>query len=111
MTRHITRKDINQLKKIGYTVCTVPYCSAQHLLTGLERFGYNAGIYGWNWSAYQIHDAIIVTGYRNFPTCGEDLPNLAEHEAAAAEILRGFATPYHEKAEKLRELRENLFLK
>jgi hypothetical protein len=104
----LTRKDINVLRSIGYTVYNVPYCEAQHLLTGLERFGYNAGIYGWNWSAYKVYDAIIVTGYRNFP-CGKEVPNLAEHEATAAEILRGFATPYHEKMKELDELRTKLF--
>lgn len=110
MTRHITRKDINLLREMGYTIYNVPYVDAQNLLTNVERFGYNAGIYGWNWSAYKIHDCVIVTGYRNFPH-GEEVPNLAEHEAAAAEILRGFATPWGEKAEKLNELRTKLFAK
>lgn len=110
MTKHLTRKDINLLRELGFTVYNVPnHHEAQNLLVGCDSFGYNAGVYGWNWSAYKIHDSIIVTGYRNLPPCGEHIPNLAEHEAAAAEILLRCSTPRSEKTEKLNELRTKLF--
>lgn len=59
----LTRKDINK----KYTkVFRVGYCDLQHLLREFKNVGYNDGIYGWNWNAYEIdNDTCIVTGYRN----------------------------------------------
>lgn len=32
------------------------------------KIGYNAGVYGWNWSAYQVdRDTVYIQGYRSFP--------------------------------------------
>lgn len=36
----------------------------------IKKIGYNAGVYGWNWSAYIYEnnlDIIFIEGYRQFP--------------------------------------------
>ena len=42
-----------------------------------KKIGYNVGVYGWNWSAYSLHDydgheVIILIAYRN--TVGLPIP-------------------------------------
>lgn len=59
----LTRKDVNRM----YTkVLRVGYGDLQYLLREFKKIGYNSGLYGWNWDAYEIdNDTCIVTGYRN----------------------------------------------
>ncbi len=58
----LTRKDI-----IGKAV--ILPLTVDTFAEGYREIGYNAGIYGWNWSAYQKDgDATwYIQGYRNFP--------------------------------------------
>lgn len=64
----ITRKDLQRYKK----VFCLGYCELQQIFNGLYKTGYNAGVYGWNYNAYQFGANVITTGYR--PT-GERLPD------------------------------------
>lgn len=63
MAIEMTRKQLrNMFKRVFY----VGYCDLQYLLSAEMKIGYNAGVYGWNWSAYAINwDTAINTGYRN----------------------------------------------
>ena len=58
-----TRKDIYSG---AARVVRVGYCGAQNLLRGVDAFASNAGMYGWNWSAYNVGGGVVIcTGYRN----------------------------------------------
>ena len=56
-----------------YSHCVTGYCCEQNI-TGkskydLVKLGYNAGVYGWNWTAYADNetDTMYVSYYRNVP--------------------------------------------
>lgn len=55
------------LESSSADVIRIGYCDAQHLLHYCTPVAYNAGVYGWNFDAYQIGNTIIATGYRNLP--------------------------------------------
>jgi hypothetical protein len=61
-----TKVTTKQLKNNFSTVLSVGYCDAQNLFKNLKPFGYNCGVYGWNFDAYEIPDTsiCITTGYR-----------------------------------------------
>ena len=65
MNKHITKET---LKKYNTTIINTGYRGLGILLQPMEDIGYNAGIYGWNWTAYHIDGILIVDGYRNAPT-------------------------------------------
>lgn len=74
MNRALTKK---QLYRQSAAVYYVGYCDLYDLLMSFDRIGYNAGLYGWNWNAYQISMYCINTGYRNLT--GKRIPHdLAE---------------------------------
>ena len=56
----------------GDNIVSIGYCAAQHLLRGVEPLGYNSGVYGWNYDAYDLDGLCIVTGYRSMP--GRSMP-------------------------------------
>ena len=67
----------------------VGYCHAPYLLDSSLRTRYRAGIYGWNYDAFDIQDITITTGYRPI---GGELPrelyadlNERAKDASAAE--------------------------
>lgn len=73
---HMTRKAIRNFPGV-FHVYYVGYCNLQSLLRYETPVFYNAGVYGWNWDGYLLHDRhgrtiIINTGYRN--TTGEEIP-------------------------------------
>lgn len=82
MNNIITRNQLN-----GYKVVAIPYCGMQALLQRTESSGYNAGIYGWNYTVY-IFDAVgiaITTGYRPI---GKKAPKwIYEEEEKKARII------------------------
>lgn len=61
MDVRLTNKDIKENFSnviIGDYGITPPY----------PKIGYNAGVYGWNWSAYQVNpNTVYIQGYRSFP--------------------------------------------
>jgi hypothetical protein len=83
----ITAKSVREYqgKKLA-----IPYCEAQSMLYYQDKYGYNSGIYGWNFNAYYVNGVIITTGYRNL--VGDNAKNLGEYEAKAKAILK--ATGY-----------------
>ena len=63
MIKRMARKDIKG------EVVILPITADTSVTEGYEEVGYNAGVYGWNWSAYKKgNDATwYIQGYRNFP--------------------------------------------
>lgn len=80
MKTKMTRKDINTRYAIG-----VGYCDAAYLLGDVNAIGYNAGVYGWNWDAYNVDGVEIVTGYRNFPAGIRQAQHVNEYNEKARE--------------------------
>lgn len=66
MRQELTRQDVLRMYDNVYTC---GYCGLQEIERELKCVGYNSGIYGWNWNAYEIDDnTVLVTGYRNLPS-------------------------------------------
>ena len=40
------------------------YCELQSLLNMKNRIGYNSGVYGWNFNAFDFGGVGLITGYR-----------------------------------------------
>lgn len=80
------------------------YCELYYLLhgAGLERDGYNSGIYGWNYDVYYISQAAITTGYRNMP--GYRLKNAAAYEEQAKAICNDWAIDSDTRRNECRRL-------
>lgn len=79
-----TRKDINGMYRNVYKV---GYCDLQTLLRNVREVGYNSGVYGWNWTAYELDaDTVIVTGYRNLTGDRIDGEIIREYESRAKQI-------------------------
>lgn len=66
-------------------IIAIPYCDAQTLLSLVNPFAYNAGVYGWNCDFYEVENICISTGYR---TIGRDIDMvlLREYEDKARRI-------------------------
>ena len=67
----LTRKDLNRLYNY-YTHCKTGYCCEYQAPGGkgsLLELGYNAGVYGWNFTAYadNENDTLYISYYRNVP--------------------------------------------
>lgn len=84
MRYKMSREDVY---KMGYPVVKLPARAMQSLLYGIERIGYNSGIYGWNWDAYFIHGVVFCEGYRNLPgyLTKEERTIIASYEEKARE--------------------------
>lgn len=99
MKMKIARKQMVQLPHLY----RAGYCSAQYLLTGLEPVAYTAGKYGWDCDVYTLPGGVyICTGYRGL--AGDNIPDLAEWETAASNIIRSD----YWSADKLNTLRNEL---
>ena len=71
MERKMTRKDLRN-RVVFYT--TVDNTA---MVGVAKKLGHNEGVYGWNWSAYSLHDydgheVVILIAYRN--TVGLPVP-------------------------------------
>ena len=68
---HITRKDVESIgAKIYATTRMADMPSNRELEErGWARLGYNAGIYGWNWTAWlsKNRTTVLMAAYRNAP--------------------------------------------
>lgn len=94
-----TRKDIYNG---AARVVRVGYCGAQNLLRGVDAFASNAGVYGWNWNAYNLGGVVIRTGYRNLT--GETVNGLRAWNERAREVCEA-AHDWREREERLNALR------
>ena len=74
-----------ELKAHYDKIVCIPYCKAQHLLTGLQPNFYNSGVYGWKYDAYDYKGILIVTGYNGFGKQAIDV--VEEYERQAKNLL------------------------
>lgn len=67
--KKLTKKDI-----VGKAFI-LPISANTAVGSGYVKVGYNAGVYGWNWSAYKKENdsAWYLQGYRNFPKNAEEI--------------------------------------
>lgn len=67
----------NDIRRFYSNIYCVAYCDMYHLLKyGARDIGYNSGVYGWNYTVYEIdRDTCILTGYRGF--FGKRIPDKA----------------------------------
>lgn len=69
----ITRKDV---ESIGAKIYVATKVNADAMTArGWECLGYNAGIYGWNWTAWlsKDHTTVLMDAYRNTPKAAEHI--------------------------------------
>ena len=67
--QRITRKDVESIgAKILATGNCLPSASVMEA-RGWECLGCNAGVYGWNWTAWlsKDHTTVLMAAYRNTP--------------------------------------------
>lgn len=95
----MTRKE---LYRFGGRVLRVGYCDLAELLRGVDKIGSNGGVYGWNWSAYNLGGVVICTGYRNLT--GETVNGLRAWNERAREVCEA-AHDWREREERLNALR------
>lgn len=68
----VTRKDVEErAKALNKKIIHLHYGIGSDFLGRMVELGYNKGIYGWNFTAYETENAIFVVGYRNFPRSEE----------------------------------------
>ena len=82
--RQITRKDV---ESIGAKIYATGNCLPPEWVMesyGWECLGYNAGVYGWNWTAWlsKDHTTVLMASYRNTPKSAERI-----EESQLASIL------------------------
>ena len=61
MNIKLTNKDLRN--NFGVIV-SCGYCELQSLLSMKDRIGYNKGVYGWNFDAFDFGGVGLITGYR-----------------------------------------------
>lgn len=60
----------NDLRNNFDVIASCGYCELQSLLNMKSRIGYNNGVYGWNFDAFDFGGVCLITGYR---TRGADI--------------------------------------
>ena len=81
MNIKLTKTD---LKNNFGVIVSCGYCELQSLLSIKNRVGYNKGLYGWNFDAFDFGGVGLITGYR---TRGADI-----------ELAREFCKYWNERA-------------
>ena len=99
MKKKITRQFINSFFS---NVIKVGYCDLHYLLSYEQAFGYNAGVFGWNWDAYNLYGVIIVTGYRNL--VGRQADGVDEYEEKARAIIQNRGISESERRDQVNKL-------
>ena len=61
MNIKLTKKDLRN--NFG-VIISCGYCELQTLLSLKSRVGYNKGVYGWNFDAFDFGGVGLITGYR-----------------------------------------------
>jgi hypothetical protein len=93
----------------------VGYCEMYHLLGACRKIGWNDGIYGWNYSIYEIdYNTCVLTGYRGMFGSRIDRATYEKYEKKAKDIYNGVKVPYknlsyEKRQEKIKKLVEKMF--
>lgn len=102
MKIEVTQKYVRAV--YGDCLYQVGYCGAQSLLYGLEPFGFNAGVYGWNCDYYYTGEVCICTGYRPHGM-KVDYKTLAEFEKRAEIVRNDWNIQYEDKLRQIESIR------
>ena len=54
----------NDLRNNFGVIVSCGYCELQSILNMKSRVGYNNGVYGWNFDAFDFGGVCLITGYR-----------------------------------------------
>lgn len=122
MSKQITKPQLETIARNDGV--KIYYCmnEAMHNFTVLcDKIGYNAGILGWNWSAWRLPDGnILVCGYRTPSTIGKyieydtakmldnKLHKLMNMEGDYNKLLKIFDKEYHKTYKPIIECVANL---
>ena len=102
MKTKITQREIkNNFSKI---IC-IGYCDAQYLLNYISPNRYNAGVYGWNFDAYDLGGGVcVVTGYRPFGNARVPYDELRKLEKKACSIQYDHKIDWRKKHAMMQKL-------
>ena len=103
----ITRQDAtgwNGTLKVGY-------CDLQYLLMYKNAYGYNCGVYGWNFDSYCINGVVINTGYRSMVGNKVDYKLINEYNEKARKICNNSKLTYKQKRAYVDRLLNNFIKK
>lgn len=99
MKPKLTKKDITNC---GKKVLRVRADALRNLLIGHEPIGYNSGMHGWNWDAYEVYSVVICTGCRNMP--GVVPYGAIIYEEQAQKVAKDYSKSWDERREEVEEL-------
>lgn len=100
MTIQTTRKEL--VRNYGNNGLAVGYCDAYYLLKYEDKRAFTAGVYGWNFDAYDIDGVLICTGYRGM--IGKQPRFLAKYEKKARAIVENWDLSFDKKQKKVGKL-------
>lgn len=103
MSIQAKRKEL--LNTYGATGLAVGYCDAQALLSYQNKMCYCAGVYGWNFDAYDVDGVLITTGYRNL--IGRQPRFLDKYEQKARAIVNDWNISHARKVARVNRLLKN----
>lgn len=97
-----TKKD---LRNNYYYIIRAGYCELQNLTRNAREIGRGSGVYGWNWTAYELEAAngarvCICTGYRDLT--GADIKGKSQFEKEAENICKNRAISREEMQKQLK---------
>lgn len=101
----ITRQEAHGYKD----TIQVGYCDLQFLLMYESAWGYNCGVYGWNFNSYSVDGVVINTGYRGMVGKKVDYKLVDEYNEKARALQNKNLTHKQKKAYTKRLL--NNFIK
>jgi len=103
--------------KENYSVFSLGYCDATHILQRNNKAGYTAGVYGWNSDIFTFNDVAVSTGYRPFHNVTdkqneEGKKIIMKYEKKAEKAEKSFdAKKYNYNYSKLYKKLETLYIK
>lgn len=100
MTIQTTRKEL--VWNYGNSGLAVGYCDAYALLKYEDKRAFTAGVYGWNFDAYDIDGVLICTGYRGM--IGKQPKFLAKYEKKARAIVDNWDLKFDQKQKRVAKL-------
>ena len=106
MSIKITR---NELKSNYKNIYYCGYCELQPIIRESESKFYNAGMYGWNYSAYEINNnTVILSGYRG--TFGRELsPEAKKILQKANKVFNDYSISWTDREKKIKYYRKQFF--
>ena len=104
MYKDSRRLTLSQIRSWGEDNIQIGYAYLQNLFYYTDRIGYHAGVYGWNFDAYEIGgNKIIMTGYRSM-FGRKPKVNIRPYEDRAREIMNDWGLSTDAKCHLLDKL-------